>query len=385
MQRKIHPEEYPLNILHLYKDYHPILGGIENHIKTLAELEAGLGHHVTVVVTNPSSPLRAGPTHLPSRETLNGVHLVRTWRLATVASTPLTGGFLTELPRLNPDITHLHFPYPVGEVSQLLAGKRPYIITYHSDVVRQQNILRFYRPLMRRVLHGAARILPTSDRYLASSPILKEFAGKCAIVPLCVDPEPFANPTPLIPPALPTLIFVGRHRYYKGLDTLIRAMPRLNARLLVGGDGPMRGTWQSLSEELGVADRVQFLGEISDPDLPRFFASGDVFVLPANSRAEAFGKVLLEAMATGLPCVTTELGTGTSFVVQDGVTGFVVAPENPNVLGEAIGRLLGDVNLRKQMGEAGRARVLAEFTPEKLLERTQKIYREVVTVQAKAW
>ena len=362
-----------MKILHVYKDYSPILGGIENHIKTLAELEAGAGHDVTVLVTNPGKLL--------SRETINGVHLIRTWRLATVASTPLTGGFLTELPRLQPDITHLHFPYPIGEVSQLIAGKRPYIITYHSDVVRQQNILRFYRPLMGRVLRGAARILPTSDRYMASSPTLRQFAEKCTVVPLCVDPEPFANPTPLIPPTdIPTLVFIGRHRYYKGLDTLIRAMPRLNAHLLVGGDGPMREAWESLAGELGVTGRVQFLGEVSDDDLPRFFASGDVFVLPANSRAEAFGKVLLEAMATGLPCVTTELGTGTSFVVQDGVTGFVVPPETPDALGEAIGRLLGDVALRKQMGEAGRARVVREFTPGRLLERVQAVYREVLQI-----
>ncbi|NUM49178.1 MAG: glycosyltransferase, partial [Anaerolineales bacterium] len=98
-----------MRILHVYKDYSPILGGIENHIKTLAELEARAGHHVTVLVTNPA--------RLPSRETLNGVHLIRTGRLATVASTPLTAAFLFELPRLNPDITHLHFPYPIGEVS----------------------------------------------------------------------------------------------------------------------------------------------------------------------------------------------------------------------------------------------------------------------------
>ncbi|GAB4581822.1 MAG: glycosyltransferase [Anaerolineales bacterium] len=360
-----------MKILHIYKDYYPILGGIENHIKTLAELEAQAGHHVTVLVTNPS--------RLPSRETMNGVHLIRAGRLTTVASTPLTFGFLTALPRLKPDITHLHFPYPIGEVSQLLAGKRPYIITYHSDVVRQQTILRFYKPLLWRVLHSAARILPTSDRYIVSSPYLQPLAEKCTVVPLSVDPHPFAHPTPLIPPAdRPTLLFIGRHRYYKGLDTLLQAMPNLKARLLVGGSGPEQARWQALAGEMGVTDRVQFLGDISDDDLPRFFANGDVFVLPANSRAEAFGKVLLEAMATGLPCITTELGTGTSFVVQDGVTGFVVPPQNSEALATAISRLLENVELRKAMGAAGRARVLAEFTPEKLLDRTQRVYREVL-------
>jgi rhamnosyl/mannosyltransferase len=119
------------------------------------------------------------------------------------------------------------------------------------------------------------------------------------------------------------------------------------------------------------------LGNISDEDLPRLFASADVFVLPANARSEAFGKVLLEAMATGLPCVTTEVGTGTSFVVQDGVSGFVVPPENPPALAEAINRLLADVDLRRQMGQAGQERVLREFTVGKMVERVTAVYEAV--------
>src|SRR5690606_26810725 len=113
----------------------------------------------------------------------------------------------------------------------------------------------------------------------------------------------------------------------------------LPVRLLFGGDGPLRSAWEQLSRSLGLADKVQFVGEISEADLPKFYASGDLFVLPANSRAEAFGKVLQEAMAAGLPCLTTELGTGTSFVVQDGVTGRVVPPQQPEALAAAIGQL----------------------------------------------
>jgi len=363
-----------LKILHIYKDYSPILGGIENHIKTLAELQAAAGHKVTVLVTNPG-----GQT---ARQVINSVNVVRVWRLATVASTPITPAFLAAIPRLRPDIAHLHFPYPVGEISQWLAGRSPYVITYHSDVVRQQAILRFYRPLLWRVLRGAARILPTSDRYIATSPYLSRMPEKCTVVPLSVDPAPFTDAPPLVPPAdTPTLLFLGRHRYYKGVDDLIRAMPDLPARLLIGGDGPERSRWEALAAAVGVAARVRFLGNVSDADLPRLYASADAFVLPANARAEAFGKVLLEAMAAGLPCVTTEVGTGTSFVVQDGVTGLVTQPNNPAALAAAINRLLEDAELRKKMGEAGRARVQAEFTPEKLAARVERVYQEVLGVR----
>lgn len=361
-----------VNVLHIYKDYHPILGGIENHVKMLAEAEVAAGHVVTVLVTNPGRE--------QSRETLNGVQLIRARRLATVASTPLSLEMGVILGRLRPDITHLHFPYPVGEVSQLLFGRgRPYVITYHSDVVRQQRMLRLYRPVMKRVLGGAAQIMPTSHNYLASSAILGPYAGHCTIVPLAVEWKPFLAAQPLWSPAgMPTLLFVGRHRYYKGVDELIQAMPHVQARLIIGGDGPLRSRWEQLTKELKLGERIIFAGEVSDEALPGLFASADIFVLPANSRAEAFGKVLLEAMAAGLPCITTELGTGTSFVVQNGQTGLVVPPHQPLALAEAINQLLANQSLREAMGRSGRERVLAHFTVEKLSGRVTAIYHQAL-------
>lgn len=361
-----------LNILHVYKDYHPILGGIENHIKTLAEAQAAAGHRVTVLVTNPG-----GQT---GQEILKGVRVLRVPRLATIASTPLSVQLPLALGRLSPRITHLHFPYPLGELSQLTFGRgRPFVITYHSDIVRQRKLLLFYRPLLRRALRRADRLLPTSRNYVDTSPFLRPLAAKCTVVPLSVDPRPFISARPLYPPAaVPTLLFVGRHRYYKGVDDLIRAMQALDAQLLIGGDGPERRSWQALAHDLGVGGKVQFVGQVSDADLPRLYASADVFVLPANARAEAFGKVLLEAMAAGLPCVTTEVGTGTSYVVQDGRTGLVVPPSDPRALAAAINRLLADPHLRHDMGQAGQIRVGREFTTEGMAGRVEAVYQEVL-------
>ncbi len=363
-----------MRILHVYKDYHPILGGIENHIKTLAEAQAASGHDVTVLVTNPGGEAR--------EVVLNGVRVIRVMRIATVASTPLSPFFPLRLAQQKPDITHLHFPYPVGEVSQLLGGNgRSFVITYHSDVVKQQAILRWYRPLLRRVLEKTDTIIATSAQYIASSAYLLPLAGKCVVVPLAVDPAPFANAVPLIMPIdKPTILFLGQHRYYKGVDDLIRAMPQIDARLLIGGDGPMRAAWQALAGELHVMDKVQFIGRVPDADLPGLYASADIFVLPANARAEAFGKVLLEAMASGLPCITTEVGTGTSFVVQDGVSGLVVPPKSPERLGTAVNTLINNPTLRKQMGEAGRKRVFSEFTPELMVSRVNAIYVKVMSL-----
>ena len=97
-----------------------------------------------------------------------------------------------------------------------------------------------------------------------------------------------------------------------------------------------------------------------------------------NARAEAFGKVLLEAMATGLPCITTEVGSGTSFVVQNAVTGYVVEKQSPIGLETAVNDLLANPEKRRQMGQAGQRRVLEQFTVRQMVERVEAVYREVL-------
>ncbi|MEJ2267192.1 MAG: glycosyltransferase [Anaerolineales bacterium] len=361
-----------MKILHLYKDYYPVLGGIEGHIQSLAEAQAAAGHQVTVLVTNPDGQR--------AEEELNGVRVVRLPRLATAMSTPLTLAFIPYLRKENPQITHLHFPYPVAELSQLVAGRgHPYVITYHSDVIRpaQQIFLRFYRPILWRVLRGARRILVGSPSYLKTSPFLAAVANRCVIVPFGIDPRPFVEASPRYPEGnRPRLFFLGRHRYYKGIEILLQAMTQIEADLWIGGDGEMRGKWMALTADLGLADRVRFFGDIPKSEVPGLYASVDLFVLPSTLRAEAFGAVLLEAMAAGLPCVTTELGTGTSFIVQDGMTGLVVPPREPNALAGAMRRLLEDPDLRARMGAAGQARVMAEFTVEKMAERVETVYQQ---------
>jgi len=141
----------------------------------------------------------------------------------------------------------------------------------------------------------------------------------------------------------------------------------------------MRRPWERLAAELGVAGRVRFLGEVDDADLPPLYHQAHLFVLPANTRAEAFGTVLLEAMASGLPCVTTDVGTGTSWVVQEGATGLVVRPQDPKALAGAIRSLLTDPEHRARMAQAGRARVETEFTQAQMIARVQAVYEEALT------
>jgi rhamnosyl/mannosyltransferase len=361
-----------MRILHVYKDYYPVLGGIENHIRALAEAQTLRGHAVTVLAAS-----RDRHSHTAD---VNGVRVVFVPRLATAASMPLSPGFPQALRRLPADLTHLHAPFPLGEVSQWLSGRRPYVVTYHADVTRpvQVLIMRLYGPLYRRILRGAARLLPTSAAYAATSPYLRELGDRCTVVPLGIDPAGF-RPAPEAPAGPLTLLFVGLLRHYKGVDVVLQALTEVpEVRLRLAGEGPLRQEWEAQARALGLSGRVEFLGRVPDADLPDLYRSAHAFVLPATSRAEAFGTVLLEAMASGLPCLTTEVGSGTSFVVQHEVTGLVVSPRNPSALAAAIRRLAAEPETRRRMGAAGRERVQSNFTLPLMTERVERVYAQAL-------
>jgi glycosyltransferase involved in cell wall biosynthesis len=376
-----------MHILHIYKDYPPILGGIENHVRLLAEAQAARGHRVTVLVTNP----------VGRRTTIveeSGVQVVRAARLGTVVSTPLSLALPRQLSRIRPDLVHLHFPYPVGEVSQwVLQRGRATVLTYHSDVVRQRSIMRFYRSVLVRILANVDAIIVGSPPMQQSS-YLQDYSDKLRLIPYGIPLARFREPPSseklarlrstygdLLDrnrtPGEFSLLFVGRLRYYKGLDNLIRGLPNIPARLLVVGIGPMEEEWKALAEDTGTAGKIIWLGEVPDADLPAFYHLADLFVLPASHSSEAFGLVQVEAMAAGLPVICTELGTGTSYVNQSGVTGLVVPPLDTDALCDAINRLIADSELRDRMGAAASIRA-SEFDLDVMVDRVLALYGDVL-------
>ena len=367
-----------MRVLYVYKDYYPVLGGIENHIKLLAEGMIQRGIDVQVLVTN------TGPR--TTIEDIEGVPVIKAGCPLRISGAPISPSFYAWMRRLTPDIVHLHFPNPPGELGQLFLGRScKFVLTYHSDIVRQKVLLRLYKPFLWKVLAQADRIIATSPHYIRSSPHLSRFADKCVVIPLGIDLRPFETVDDDRVQAIrqrygsPLLLFVGKLRYYKGLQYLLEAMPKIEARLLVVGTGPMAGAWQALAEDLGLRDRVVFLGEVPDEEVPLYYHACDLFVLPASERSEAFGVVQIEAMACGKPVICTELGTGTSYVNVHGETGLVVPPRDPSALAEAIGRLLADGELRREMGKRGRKRAARAFSKEAMMDRVMRLYEALLS------
>jgi rhamnosyl/mannosyltransferase len=209
----------------------------------------------------------------------------------------------------------------------------------------------------------------------------RELAG-CAdavqVLPFGVSPAVTSSSDPPHPSERTALqlLFVGRLVYYKGLDVLLHAVarsPHRPVRLTIVGEGPLRAGVEGQVASLGVQDRVDVLGGVDDAVLLDLYRSHDVFVMPSSSRAETFGMAMCEAMAAGLPAVSTSVGTGTDWVNLDGVTGLVVPPADPVALAEAL-ETLGDADLRARLGRAAQERTRREFSFERHIDGLLAVY-----------
>ena len=364
------------SVLHIGKFYRPHLGGIETHVEALCQ---GLRKSMDVRV------LVASNTRYHEESTIDGIPITRVHVPVTIAGAPICPGMVWHIRKKRPDIIHLHLPNPTGVLAVLASGYRGrVVVTWHSDIVRQRRLARLYLPIERILLNRCPTIVASSPAYIASSPVLREHADRCRSIPFGIDAEKFD--VRQVDQALlrelrrrfgPRMILsVGRLVYYKGIQFLIQAMAKVNAKLVIIGEGPMRPSLEQEVAALGIADRVIFLGRVHD-NLTTYFHAADVFALPSCERSEAFGIVQLEAMAAGKPVINTQIDSGVPYVSLDGITGITVQPRNSAAMATALNRLFDDPELRERMGHAGRHRVQTEFNLELMVRRTMDIYEQV--------
>ncbi len=287
------------------------------------------------------------------------------------------------------DIVHLHFPDPMSHLAAMVLPKDVrLVISWHSDIVRQQNLLKLYRPLLDRIVSRADAIIAATPRHFSTSTQLGcADPARLHVVPYGIDFAPFEEPSAMAAGEIlrarysgRKIVFaVGRHVYYKGFEYLIRAMKavREDAVLILGGTGPLSASLKALAIAEGLDNRVVFAGRIPDEELPAYYHAAEVFCLPSVEPSEAFGLVQVEAMACRKPVVCCEMNNGVSYVNQHEVTGLVVPPRDPDALAAALSRLLDNDALRQKMGEAGHARAKGEFTLDRMWRETLAVYREV--------
>lgn len=364
-------------IVHVYKDvYPPVEGGIERTIYHLCRLTAER-FDPSVIVASTSTASRR-------RRVDDAFDVLEVPSLGRAMSTPLAPGFIGALRGSRADLFHFHFPHPTGEVAYLLSRlSTPAVVTYHSDVVRQRAALALYRPFMHRFLSRMKVIMPTSQRYLETSESLAVHRDRCRVVPLGLPLEDYApketiqrRSAELRAQFGPFIFFIGVLRYYKGLHVLVEAMRLLpEARLVVAGEGPEGRRLRALANALG--DRIHFAGRIDHAEAVAHFHAAEVFCLPATLRSEAFGLCQVEALACGLPIVSTDLPTGVPEVNRHGETGLIVPPGQPEPLAEALRTILADSDLRGRLSVAARARAENCYTARRMADGVMRVYEDV--------
>ena len=367
--------ERRLRVLHIGKFYPPHRGGMESHLETLCgELKEKVDLEIIVASSNGSHQ---------SDETIDGVELARLGKLFSLRSAPFCPQMVRRIRESNADIVHIHLPNPGAVLAYLASGHRGRLVfTYHSDIVRQKVLSRFFDPLLRHALNRADSIIVSSSNYLRSSYILPRYEEKCRVIPFGIPLEQFEQPDRKEVARIrgvfgPRLVLgVGRFVYYKGFEHLIEAMRFVDGRLLLVGRGPMQTALRHKAESCGVSNRVTFLTDVRE--VAPYYHAADVFALPSVARSEAFGIVQLEAMACGKPVVNTNLDTGVPSVSLDGVSGLTVPPADAEALGEAISHLLDNPLRSAAYGRAGRERVHELFNLKAMAQQTMAVYHEVM-------
>ena len=365
-----------MRVLQLGKFYDPFVGGMETVLKEICE---SLVDQVEfqVIVAN---------TRCRTEHENRKVPVTRVASLGKLFSCSLAPSFPLWARRFDPELIHVHLPNPLAELSALMADRDipdGCAVPQRRGAAAQlaQDCTGHSWTLFTGARVASSCPRPDTLRFPGSFPNTGKSVALYLLAfryPALSWMRPAIRRSDELRDGLPSVLCVGRLVTYKGVEFLIRALEGIKARLWIIGTGPLDGSLRNLAQEKRLADRVEFLGQVSDQDLVAYYHACDVFVLPSITNAEMFGVVQLEAMACRKPVISTNLPTGVSWVNQHGKTGYVVPPGNAEALAQSIQHLISNSQLREEMGEAGRMRVAEHFTSTKMAEAILQVYQEML-------
>lgn len=373
-----------MRVLHFCKTYFPdSVGGIEQVIRQMCVSTGRLG--VTNHVLSLSRERDLAPFEFEGH-TVHRAHLD-----FELASNGVSLGAIGKLARMarEADVVHYHFPWPFTDMAHFLARiDKPTVLTYHSDIVRQKMLLRLYQPLKHRFLHSVDAIVATSPNYLASSAVLDRYRDKTRVITFGLDKSSYPEPDGAridhwrarVGPKF--FLFVGVLRYYKGLHILLDAVAGTDYPVVIVGAGPIEQELKAHAARLGLT-KVMFVGKVDELDKVALLKLCYAVAFPSHLRSEAFGISLLEGAMYGKPMISSEIGTGTTYINIDRETGLVVPPSDHEALRAAMRALWDNPQMAAEMGKRAEARYWRLFTSAQMADDYTQLYHELVARKAR--
>jgi len=375
-----------MTIAQVVPTYPPYRGGMGHVAHEYANRLRARGHTVDVFTPTTSD----APSGLPHVHRLPAV-----MRVGNAAFVPSLYRRLRDF-----DLVHLHLPFFGGAETVLLRKLthrgQGLLVTYHMDAVAdgiKDVLFRMHqRLLLPHLLRNADRVLVSSMDYAEHSALARVdgILPHVEVHPFGVDLQTFHPGTePDLRSSLGigrdelVLVFVARldaAHHFKGLPLLLEALGALRDQpwqLVVVGDGPLRPAFERLALSMHLDRRVRFAGDVTAAALPTYYRLANMHLFPSNGPSEAFGLVCLEAAASGIPSIASDL-PGVRRIVLDGQTGVLVPSGSVSMLRDGIHGLLVQPGLQERLGRAARTRAEAEFAWDRLIARLEQTCREVV-------
>lgn len=368
-------------ILHVSKYYYPYLGGIETLAKSMAE---GMTEYRNVVVCFATDGK-------DSTDTINGVTVHRVKVNFSMMSQDVAFGYYQTLKRLmseyKPKYVHVHCPnpyvYPL--VLKVIHPDTKLILHWHSDILAKGIVYKFIKPFEKAILKRADLIVATSPNYIHPSSPIYPYKEKTDIVQngiITADFDKQEGDEERIEAIKARyghkklILFIGRHIPYKGINWLIdiEKMVKGDCHFIIAGQGPLT---QQLKKQ-ATSSRITFTGRLSTDDLRCYAHAADIFAFTSNTKAEAFGIALAEAMYCRCTPIVFHLeGSGVNWVSIKDETGLEIPLGDLSGYAKAIDLLLSDNSLREKLGEAARQRVIDMFTEQKSVSIMEAVYQQL--------
>ena len=358
------------------------MGGIEQVISQIARGSRCLGIE--------SDVLSLSPNPFPSTIEIDGYKVHRVKLNIEIASTGFSLAAFSRFSLLakQADVIHYHYPWPFMDVVHFASRvHKPTVVTYHSDIIRQNRLLALYQPLQRCFLASVSRIVATSSNYVNSSKLLERYKSKLSVIPIGLDISSYPQPEEARlnfwrqQVGESFFLFVGVLRYYKGLHILLEASRGQNFPIVIVGSGPIEQELKILAQKLKLT-HVKFLGYLPELDKVALLKLCLGVLFPSHLRSEAFGIALLEGAMYGKPMISSEIGTGTTYINIENETGLVVPPSDPDALRRAMRYLWEHPYESALMGKKAKERYWQHFTARKMVDSYANLYREIASIES---